>query len=204
MPLVDSPQPLHSRPGIVPVTWALASLIAAYLLENLWLDDWLHARFAALPSLLPAPLTPFWFAVFALGGLSCVVLLVCAVLIARHRHISPRAKMFTAAAVVAVCALWGLWFSATRETTAAATLQNQKHSVKLKWNPSSSANVQYNVYRSTVSGRDYVKLNTTPIKDLVYTDETVESGKTYYYVTRSVDAKGRESSNSAEAIAAVP
>jgi fibronectin type 3 domain-containing protein len=63
----------------------------------------------------------------------------------------------------------------------------------------------YNVYRSTVKGRDYVRINATLVKDgLSYKDEEVDSGKTYYYVTRSVDAMGKESSDSEEVVVAVP
>jgi fibronectin type 3 domain-containing protein len=63
----------------------------------------------------------------------------------------------------------------------------------------------YNVYRSTVKGRDYVKINATLVRNrLSYKDEEVDSGKTYYYVTRSVDAKGKESSDSPEVVVTVP
>jgi fibronectin type 3 domain-containing protein len=60
-------------------------------------------------------------------------------------------------------------------------------------------------YRSTVKGRGYVKIHAALVQGTTsYKDETVESGKTYYYVTRSVDAKGKESFDSAEVVAVVP
>ena len=43
---------------------------------------------------------------------------------------------------------------------------------------------------------EFLKLNSKPIQGLTYTDESVESGVTYFYVTRSVDAHGAESANS--------
>jgi fibronectin type 3 domain-containing protein len=56
-----------------------------------------------------------------------------------------------------------------------------------------------------VKGRDYVKINAKLIRDrLSYKDENVESGKTYYYVTRSVDAKGNESEDSNATTVVVP
>jgi fibronectin type 3 domain-containing protein len=56
-----------------------------------------------------------------------------------------------------------------------------------------------------VKGRDYVKINVTLVTGQTsYKDETVESGTTYYYMTRAVDAKGRESLDSAEVVVRVP
>jgi hypothetical protein len=56
-----------------------------------------------------------------------------------------------------------------------------------------------------VKGRDYVKINAKLIRDrLSYKDENVESGKTYCYVTRSVDANGKESEDSNETTVVVP
>ena len=66
------------------ITWALALLLALYLVENLWVDRWIQARFAGLPSLVPEALTPGWFVMFGLGGIACVVMVVCLVLVARQ------------------------------------------------------------------------------------------------------------------------
>jgi hypothetical protein len=189
------------------ITWLLAFMLTLYLVENLWVDAWLRTKFASLATLVPDPLTPWWFVIFALGGIACVVLIVCQVLVSRHRRISLPAKVCTGFAVVAVCVLWGAWFSATSGTTAAASAGagQHKHSVTLTWNASTSPVAGYNVYRSMVKGRDYVKINAALVKDrLGYKDDTVESAKTYYYVTRSVDAKGTESADSAEVVAVVP
>ena len=101
-------------------------------------------------------------------------------------------KIFTGIAVVVACALWGVWFSATSANSAVAATQDKKHSVTLNWNPSNSPVAGYNVYRSDISGRRYVKLNAAPVRGLAYGDDTVQSGKTYYYVTRAVDGKGRD------------
>ena len=84
-----------------------------------------------------------------------------------------------------------------------ATAQ-QAHSVALSWNASASAVFGYNVYRSSVSGGGYVKLNSSLVSVLAYTDSTVQSGGTYYYVTTAVDANGVESTFSNEVAAAIP
>jgi hypothetical protein len=189
------------------ITWLLALGLALWLVENLWVDAWLRAKFGSLPTLVPEALTPLWFVVFALGGIVCVVLVVCLVLVSRHRRISVPGKVCTGIAVVGACALWGVWFSATSGATSAvsAGAGQQKHSVTLTWNQSTSPVVGYNVYRSTIPGRDYVKINAALVQGKTsYKDETVESGKTYSYVTRSVDAKGKESGDSVEVVVTVP
>jgi hypothetical protein len=86
-----------------------------------------------------------------------------------------------------------------------ATAQ-QTHSVALTWNASTSAVSGYYVYRSTVSGAQYARLNSSPVGGLAYTDATVVSGSgiTYYYVTTAVDSTGTESVPSNEVPAKVP
>lgn len=85
--------------------------------------------------------------------------------------------------------------------TATAT---QTHAVALSWIASTSAVSGYNVYRSSVSGAGYVRINSTLIPLLTYTDTTVQNGVTYYYVTTAVDSAGAESAFSNQAQASVP
>jgi hypothetical protein len=201
------PETSGIKSRILLITWLLALGLGLCLVENLWVDAWLRAKFGGLPTLVPEALTPWWLVMFAVGGVVCVVLVVCLVLVSRHQRISLRGKVSTAVAVVGTCVLWGVWFRGTSGATPSVlTGAGQlKHSVMLSWNASTSPVVGYNVYRSTVRGRDYVKMNAVVVTDrLSYKDETVESGKTYYYVTRSVDAKGKESADSAEVVATVP
>jgi len=42
------------------------------------------------------------------------------------------------------------------------------------------------------------------VSSLSYTDSTVQSGQTYYYVTTAVDAAGLESSYSSQVHAVIP
>lgn len=78
------------------------------------------------------------------------------------------------------------------------------HSVALSWNASSSIVSGYNVYRSTVSGTGYTKLNSSLDLALAYTDSTVQNGTTYYYVTTAQDSSGNESPYSNETQAIIP
>jgi fibronectin type 3 domain-containing protein len=62
----------------------------------------------------------------------------------------------------------------------------------------------YNVYRSTLSGTGYTKINSSVIPALAYTDPTVQNGITYYYVSTAVDSSGNESVYSNETQAFIP
>jgi Abnormal spindle-like microcephaly-assoc'd, ASPM-SPD-2-Hydin/Immunoglobulin I-set domain len=83
-------------------------------------------------------------------------------------------------------------------------VQLVSHSVTLAWTASTSTVSGYNVYRSTVSGGAYTKLNSTLIAATTYTDTAVQAGQTYFYVVTSVDSSGVESAHSAEVSAIVP
>jgi len=79
-----------------------------------------------------------------------------------------------------------------------------QHSVALTWNASTSTVAGYNVYRSTVNGGSYTKINSSLVSALNYTDSTVQNSTTYYYVTTAVDSSGNESAFSNQASAAIP
>ncbi len=79
------------------------------------------------------------------------------------------------------------------------------HSVALNWAASSSSGVTgYYVYRSTVSGSSYTRITSSVVNALKYTDATVSSGKTYYYVVTAVNSSGAESGQSAQVDAVIP
>lgn len=78
------------------------------------------------------------------------------------------------------------------------------HKVTLSWNPGASQAAGYNVYRSTVSGGPYSKINTSLLTNTSYTDNAVTAGKTYYYTVTAVASNGAESGFSNQATVAVP
>ena len=78
------------------------------------------------------------------------------------------------------------------------------HSVSLSWTPGSSTYSGFNVYRSLVSGGPYAKVDTSLIPTSAYTDSSVSSGKTYYYVATEVNSTGAESGYSSEVSAVIP
>jgi hypothetical protein len=79
-----------------------------------------------------------------------------------------------------------------------------QHWVDLTWNASTSTVAEYNVYRGTVSGGPYTKINSALVTALTYTDSNVVSGATYFYVVTAVDSGGNESAFSNEALAIIP
>ena len=79
------------------------------------------------------------------------------------------------------------------------------HEVDLFWDPSSSPDVAgYNVHRAIQSGGPYMKLNPVLLGTTTYTDATVTSGATYFYVVTAEDVNGVESQFSNEAVAVIP
>jgi len=79
------------------------------------------------------------------------------------------------------------------------------HAVSLSWNVSTSQVAGYNVYRGTVSGGPYTRLNSTLVTgSAIYTDMTVQAGTTYYYVATAVGSGSNERAYSNQAQAVVP
>ncbi len=79
-----------------------------------------------------------------------------------------------------------------------------QHSVDLSWTASTSTVTGYNIYRGSTSGGPYTKINNTLNSSTAYTDNSVQAGQTYYYVTTAVDSVGSESIYSNEVQAIVP
>jgi hypothetical protein len=90
-------------------------------------------------------------------------------------------------------------------TLSGTGVQVSGHSVDLTWTASTSSGViGYNIYRATVSGGPYSILDSAPVSADAYTDSTVQSSQTYFYVVRAINGGGTESSNSSEVQAVIP
>jgi hypothetical protein len=95
--------------------------------------------------------------------------------------------------------------SSSTGSPATITLSAASHAADLIWAASASSGVTgYRVYRGVVSGGPYTILNSSPISPITYSDPTVGSGQTYYYVVTAVDSSDVESAYSNEASAIVP
>jgi hypothetical protein len=78
------------------------------------------------------------------------------------------------------------------------------HSVQLSWSGAVSGVTGFNTYSSTVSGGPYVKMTSTPVSAPSYTDNSVQTGRTYYYVVTAMNSSNQESGYSSEVTAIVP
>ena len=78
------------------------------------------------------------------------------------------------------------------------------HSVSLSWDDTGAQISGYNVYRSTISGGPYSKINGALVVPTNYSDTSVVSGTTYFYVVTAVGTSGMESAFSNQTTAAVP
>jgi hypothetical protein len=90
------------------------------------------------------------------------------------------------------------------ETLSGDGVAQQQHSVSLTWTDSGSGIAGYNVYRGNVTGGPYARINSELAPSTGYSDDSVASGQTYYYVTTAVNLNGAESGYSNEAEEVIP
>ena len=83
-------------------------------------------------------------------------------------------------------------------SAAYSSLFSALKTVDLTW-PAQADAVAYNLYRTTVSHLNYVKINDAPLTATVFTDSDVDTDRSYYYSLTSIGATGLESNRSKEA-----
>jgi hypothetical protein len=83
---------------------------------------------------------------------------------------------------------------------------NQKgaHSVTLSWHSTAAAVLGYNVYRAVASKGPYTRMNSSPHPRTTFTDASVLSGETYFYLTTTVSKNGIESRYSNQVQVRIP
>ena len=95
--------------------------------------------------------------------------------------------------------------SPRRRPNSASVCPPAPHIAFAYWVASSSPNLQGSrLCRSTVKGKNYTRLNITPVTGTYFRDRTVSPGQTYYYVATAVAVSGAESGYSNEVKATVP
>ncbi|MGH9507745.1 MAG: choice-of-anchor D domain-containing protein, partial [Terriglobales bacterium] len=77
-------------------------------------------------------------------------------------------------------------------------------SVALTWASSGSSVAGYFVYRGQISGGPYMLLTASPVDSASYTDTSVSTGQTYYYVVTDVDSEGIQSDYSNQVSVTIP
>lgn len=78
------------------------------------------------------------------------------------------------------------------------------HQVTLQWAPSTSFVAGYNVYRGANAAGPFARINHVLSTSTTFVDSTVLGGKTYYYVTTAVNARGGQSRYSNEVRVNIP
>jgi hypothetical protein len=95
--------------------------------------------------------------------------------------------------------------SPTNESLTGNGTAPPQHNVSLNWTSSTSTDVVgYNVYRGTIAGGPYTKINTSLNPTTAFVDNSVQAGQTYYYVTTAVDGTGLESGYSNQVKTTIP
>ncbi len=124
----------------------------------------------------------------------------------RIRFASAQMKVAAGIAVLVVSLLSVEWYRVTNGLPGVLRLETlrRKHTVTLTWKASTSKVAGYDVYRSVSRIGNYERINSSLVRELTYTDSSVERGVTYYYVVRAVDERGHQSANSNETSAAIP
>jgi len=92
---------------------------------------------------------------------------------------------------------------ATEAWSGTGVQQATPHSVALNWNTDPTAVQGYYVYRGAQSGGPYNKISALQPTN-TYTDTTVASAQTYFYVVTAVGTNAAESGFSNEAVATIP
>jgi Abnormal spindle-like microcephaly-assoc'd, ASPM-SPD-2-Hydin len=94
--------------------------------------------------------------------------------------------------------------SQASESLSGTGMAAASYSVGLSWQASTSNVEGYNVYRGGASSGPFSKLTSSLDAATAYTDSTVQSGSTYFYVTTAVGTDGVESAYSNQVEAVIP
>jgi hypothetical protein len=94
--------------------------------------------------------------------------------------------------------------SPNRATFSANVSEGSAHRVTLSWRANSGAAAGYNIYRGINPTGPFSKLNSSPHPNPTFTDSSVQSGATYFYITTALNKKGKESKPSNQVQVTIP
>jgi len=86
--------------------------------------------------------------------------------------------------------------------TTLRVVEEGSQQVSLAWSAVAKAS-GYNLYRSPLSGGGWVRVNSTPLTSLSFTDTGLRNARLYYYVVTALDERGNESAFS-DQVSAMP
>jgi Abnormal spindle-like microcephaly-assoc'd, ASPM-SPD-2-Hydin len=138
---------------------------------------------------------------FSLGGISLPKTIAAGQSVSLTLTFTPRASG-SASGIISLAS--NAANTPTIETLTGSGTVTTAHSVSLSWNSSPSAVVGYNLYRGAKSGGPYAKVNSVLNASTSYTDNSVQAGTTYYYVSTAVNGSGTESMYSNQLQAVIP
>jgi fibronectin type 3 domain-containing protein len=78
------------------------------------------------------------------------------------------------------------------------------HQVTLTWRASTSPVIGYRIYRTTNPNDPPGLIGVTPADTTRFTDNSVEGGRTYFYVVKAFDSANKESAPSNKVTATIP
>ena len=90
------------------------------------------------------------------------------------------------------------------EAFSALGTQAAAHSVTLSWRTTGSNATGYNIYRGLKAQGPFTKINSNPHRNATFTDHSVQSGQTYFYVATALSKKGKESKPSNQVQVTIP
>ena len=138
---------------------------------------------------------------FILGGISLPKTIAAGQSVSLTLTFTPRASG-TASGIISLAS--NAANTPTIETLTGSGAATLAHSVSLSWTSSPSAVVGYNLYRGAKSGGPYARVNPVLNASTSYTDNSVQAGTTYYYVSTAVNGSGTESTYSNQLQAVIP
>jgi hypothetical protein len=180
------------------VVWTLSAALILFTAENVWVEPLVRSHVRRhLPSVIPDQGSTVWTLVFGTIGVSCALLLVCLIFLIKTEGLKTAWTWGSVVVAGAAIMLSVVWFRAT------GMEPPKPHSVTLRWNASTSTDVQgYNVYRKALPNGAEERLNGYLVRELSFTDGEVESGVRYRYTVRAFN--GYESVDCTPVEVAIP
>jgi len=174
---------------IAGITWTLSCALILFAVENVWFEPFVRSHVhRRIPSLVPYQGSTAWMIVFGVIGISCAALLACVIFLIKTNGLNSVWTFGAVTVVGAAIVLSVVWFRAT------GMEPPKPHSVTLRWNASTSLDVQgYNIYRRALPDGAEKRLNAYLVREQTFTDQNVESGVRYRYTVRAFN--GSESAD---------
>ena len=136
---------------------------------------------------------------FSVNGISSGLMLAPTASVAMNVIFAPAAS----GSVTGTVAITSNASNSPLTVSFSGTGQVVAHSATLAWTESSTV-IGYNVYRGSVSGGPYTKINPSLDANTSFADTAVQAGQTYYWVVTALNSSNVESTYSNQIAATIP